>query len=331
MRLEDSDILIDLYRGAWSADPWQSLFLRLNDRAHATQSAIFVLPAESDAATGIYSAAQPALSKIPFAADVLQRLRYQRVYASDELSGHPDLPYFRVIRTRADGGGDAWLFLGRRSGDFPATITALISGLGPHLGVAAAAYLQQCRQADAIAVSQAVLDPLRLGWLTLGAAGIILAASTPDILHGLDTVLGQIGGRLTMMGPAGKTMLQTLNAYETRQNLRPVAWRFDDVEILIKPYQGHDRDALATVFVRLSHRLAAKGHETLAEMAHITRSEARFALKLADGLSIAEAAETLGLTLETARNYSKQIYSKMDLRGQTDLIRVLENSVIRLI
>ena len=66
-------------------------------------------------------------------------------------------------------------------------------------------------------------------------------------------------------------------------------------------------------------------------MAHITRSEARFALKLADGLSIAEAAETLGLTLETARNYSKQIYSKMDLRGQTDLIRVLENSVIRLI
>jgi len=35
--------------------------------------------------------------------------------------------------------------------------------------------------------------------------------------------------------------------------------------------------------------------------------------------------------LETARNYSKQIYAKMGLRGQSDLIRFVQNSVIPLI
>ena len=69
----------------------------------------------------------------------------------------------------------------------------------------------------------------------------------------------------------------------------------------------------------------------MAQLAHITPSEARFALKLAEGLTIAEAGVALGLTLETARNYSKQIYFKMDLRGQSDLIRYLQNSVIPLI
>ncbi|MFT3977068.1 MAG: hypothetical protein QM688_08160 [Sphingomonas bacterium] len=55
----------------------------------------------------------------------------------------------------------------------------------------------------------------------------------------------------------------------------------------------------------------------------LTRSEARLAAALAGGESIAEAAARIGLTIETARNYSKRIYAKTGARGQGDLIRLL--------
>jgi len=48
---------------------------------------------------------------------------------------------------------------------------------------------------------------------------------------------------------------------------------------------------------------------------------------MADGDSIAEAGEALGLTVETARNYSKRIYTKTGAQGQADLVRILLSGV----
>lgn len=36
-----------------------------------------------------------------------------------------------------------------------------------------------------------------------------------------------------------------------------------------------------------------------------------------------EAAHMMGLTDETARNYSKRIYAKMGVRGQAELVRLI--------
>lgn len=329
MRIEDSDILMDLYRGADPSASWHSLFLRLNERAHATQSAIWILPPDADPVTGFHLAAYPQMSAPTFAPDVLQRLRYQRVYSAQEVSGATDVPYARILRTRLDGGGDAYIFLARAGADFPAAITALVSGLGPHLAVAAASYLRHCRHADALAISQTIQTHLHTAWMTLNPAGVILQKS--ENLAMLEPVFGPIGSRLMLAGGHAKHLAQTLIAYETQQHQRPIALSVDAGAMLIKPYQGHDRRAVATAFLRLGGQSDLTAVEILAQIAHITPSEARFALKLADGHSIAQAATALGLTLETARNYSKKIYSKMDLRGQSDLIRYIENSVIRLI
>ena len=78
--------------------------------------------------------------------------------------------------------------------------------------------------------------------------------------------------------------------------------------------------AAAVAYIQGDSRSLAGRHEQLAELFGLLPSEARFALALARGLSIAEAAESLGLTLETARNYSKKVYAKMGARGQADLI-----------
>ena len=62
----------------------------------------------------------------------------------------------------------------------------------------------------------------------------------------------------------------------------------------------------------------------------LSRSEARLALALSQGKSLAEAATALGFTLETTRNYSKRIYAKTGTRGQADLVRIILASIIAL-
>lgn len=54
--------------------------------------------------------------------------------------------------------------------------------------------------------------------------------------------------------------------------------------------------------------------------------EAELAIALADGMTIAEAAEAMGLTIETARNYSKRLYAKLGVRGQSELVRLVYES-----
>jgi DNA-binding CsgD family transcriptional regulator len=79
-------------------------------------------------------------------------------------------------------------------------------------------------------------------------------------------------------------------------------------------------------------RVPQAGSETeqakaLTAMFGLTRSEARLAAAVADGASLAEAADALGLTIETARNYAKRVFAKTRTRGQVDLVRAIAGSV----
>ena len=71
--------------------------------------------------------------------------------------------------------------------------------------------------------------------------------------------------------------------------------------------------------------------EQLIDLFGFLPSEARLAWAMAQGRSIAEAAHDLGLTTETARNYSKKIYAKTGAGGQADLVRIIFTSVLAII
>ena len=68
--------------------------------------------------------------------------------------------------------------------------------------------------------------------------------------------------------------------------------------------------------------------EQLGELFDLLPSEARLALALSRGASIAEAARDLGLSVQSARTYSKRIYAKTGARGQADLVRFIHRSVL---
>ena len=88
---------------------------------------------------------------------------------------------------------------------------------------------------------------------------------------------------------------------------------------------------MAAVYLRGDRSSIADRHEQLVDLFGLTPAEARLAWSLAQGLSIAEAADAHGLTTETARYYSKRIYAKTGrARGQVDLVRNILTGVLAL-
>ncbi len=81
--------------------------------------------------------------------------------------------------------------------------------------------------------------------------------------------------------------------------------------------------AAAAIFVKDPEKKFEPQVETLQRLYGLTPAEARLAQILATGLSLAEAAERLRITRETARSRLKRIYSKTDTHRQAELVRLL--------
>lgn len=67
--------------------------------------------------------------------------------------------------------------------------------------------------------------------------------------------------------------------------------------------------------------------ERICKLFDLTRQESTLALLLAYGHTISEAASEMAIAEISARNYSKKIYAKMGVTGQTDLIRMVLRSI----
>jgi len=66
------------------------------------------------------------------------------------------------------------------------------------------------------------------------------------------------------------------------------------------------------------------------ELFNFTPAETMLALQLANGLSLEEAAENLGIMRNTARAHLRAIFSKTGVRRQAELVRIMLNSVVSL-
>lgn len=80
--------------------------------------------------------------------------------------------------------------------------------------------------------------------------------------------------------------------------------------------------AAFAIRIREADRLTIDAGEVAAQLG-VSPAEGRLAALLGEGRTIAEAAAAMGVSLETARTYSKRIYAKTSLRGQADLVREL--------
>lgn len=359
---DETDLVSAIHDGPFEAPMWQTFLERLRARTGASYAEIaFRLPDQPQGdVIRLYSgrAATPELARL-YIEDAWQRdplayfeLREERVYALQDLfqpgnAAHQryrrevfmplGIDAVRIVRVTEPGGLSAWLNITRGGTDFTPADGALLSRIVPHFRRALRAYAEIERQKRRASMAAEVMARFNFGWLRLDAKGVVLEES-PEAARLLQHGAGlrrTRSGRLIADDPlTDRRLSAALRAVAQGTPARPRALNVSSdpwVDLLLVPAQPDPHSPAACLaYIQGDSRSLAGRHEQLAELFGLLPSEARFALALARGLSIAEAADSLGLTLETARNYSKKVYAKMGARGQADLIRFILTSVLAL-
>ena len=86
----------------------------------------------------------------------------------------------------------------------------------------------------------------------------------------------------------------------------------------------------ALVYIRDAASKSLASEAVTKQLFNLTKAETALAMELTNGLSLEEAAEALNIRRNTARAHLRSIFSKTGVRRQTELVRILLNSVVAL-
>ena len=86
----------------------------------------------------------------------------------------------------------------------------------------------------------------------------------------------------------------------------------------------------AVVYIRDATGKSLASIAAAKQLFNLTPAETALAMELANGLSLEEAAEALSIRRNTARAHLRSIFSKTGVRRQTELVRIMLNSVAAL-
>ncbi|MFK0570372.1 helix-turn-helix transcriptional regulator [Endozoicomonas sp.] len=92
----------------------------------------------------------------------------------------------------------------------------------------------------------------------------------------------------------------------------------------------HNNNSYAVVYIRDSAGTSKASSDIAKKLFGLTPSETALSLQLANGLSLEEAATSLGIRRNTARAHLRSIFSKTGIKRQSDLVRIFLNSVAAL-
>ena len=101
---------------------------------------------------------------------------------------------------------------------------------------------------------------------------------------------------------------------------------------LIPSRELHEGSGKPTVVVYVRDAVSKSLVSTVltSQLYSLTPAETALALELANGLSLEEASEALNIRRNTARAHLRSIFSKTGVRRQTELVRIMLNSVVAL-
>lgn len=328
------ELLVPLQEGVFEQPMW-STFLRRLKRVAGVDSAMIRLriPGARDE-IDLLEGNIRASADLPFAS-----LREGRVYSADELgeprAGGSDM---RTIRLTGSEGIEAWMAL--LGSDLDAEHSRLLTALAPYFRVSLRVLASMEREKARASLSADALARMNFGWVALDERCRVVECDPQA-----ERFLARSGAlrrgpydRLTPFFPKIDRQLTALvRECAADRHLRPRAINLSRdpwVEVLVSPIHLDtlvgDSRAVAMLYLRGDRSSSADRHEQLADLFDLTPAEARLAWSLSQGLSIAEAAEQHGLTIETARYYSKKIYAKTGARGQVDLVRNILTGVLAL-
>ncbi|MGZ8350063.1 MAG: helix-turn-helix transcriptional regulator [Allosphingosinicella sp.] len=364
-REDETELLTALHQGVLEQPLWATFLERLRGRTGASKATLVFRRADSPIAGIIELFAGKAdppdlrrryLDEL-YRTDPLpyHRLRPGRVFALSEFVDPTDPAHvaftreflepmeirdLRVVRIAEPGGYSAWLTIHRGDGAFGSTEGALLTTIAQHLAIALQTFSALEEERTRHGISADVVRRLNFSWFTLDARGLVTDAdaTAEELLRRSPILRRSAQGRLIPADAQAERALNTaLRAIAGGSVERAHALHLGDdpwLDMLLVPLRDRrlsgPRTAVATAYVHGEGRSPVDRGDQMRELFGLTRGEARLALALSRGRKISEAAEELGLTIETARNYSKRVYSKTGTRGQADLVRLILASVVML-
>ncbi len=327
--LGETELLVPLHEGVFEQPMWHTFRRQLRGLCGAESVAIGLRSPEGGDDLAL-------IDGDPFDIPATD-MRAGRVYSGDEL-GHA-VTALRAVRTPAVEGLDLTLCVSAQDA-LGAEIASLLSALVPHLRVALTVLASIERERSRASVSAEAARRLNFGWIALDERCRIV-----DLDPQAERFLERSGvlrrgpyDRLVPSAPSVDRQLTALaKAMKADRRHRPRAINLSQdpwIDILVAPLRidalGDEARAAAMIYLRGDRSSSADRHEQLVDLFDLTPAEARLAWSLAQGLSIAEAAAAHGLTVQTARYYSKRIYAKIGARGQVDLVRNILTGVLAL-
>lgn len=356
---DETDLILPLYQGVYENPLFSTFLERLKRRTGAEYVALKIRHGDSSiedfaeffAGMDLWRGAREMGIEHLHMLDRTHhdRLRLGRVYSVAEFVDHD--PVYkaqradgierlgitdeRVVRVVEEDGIHAWLTLAREK-SCTASDSALLSTLAPYVAVALRGLVQLERQRIETAMSAEGLGRFGAGWIVFDRDATVLAIhpETSRRLRDIAHIKPQPGERLRDTGiDVERELSEAAEAFAEAPESPArtiVLNNAPRVEALLLPARNLPIAVLARpvmfALCRFPQDPSLARSSALARLFGLPQREAELAIALSDGLSIAEAADAMGLTLETTRNYSKRLYAKLGVRGQAELVRLVYES-----
>ena len=244
-----------------------------------------------------------------------------------------------LLAKRGGRFGALSLFKESRSGPFTESDVETLKLLAPHVRRAALiADLLEVKTLERATMS-ATLDLINAGVVLTEESGKIVHANKAARRLLDDGVLFGGGGQLTARDPHSASELRAAiasagsgtTADVPRTGISVVAKASDgrDLAIWVLPLDGglrHDLGAsfaaAVAVFIRELGDTSPFPAELFVRRYGITPAECRLLVFLTQGLTLADAADALGISMATARTHLARLLAKTETQSQADLMRL---------
>lgn len=356
----DRDLIGLLYEGLLEADPWSSLLGALRERLKASSVSLLMQPRGTLLPVTSFRCGGSPEGHVQYRghyhlSDPFVNLPDREVVTLDEFVDRSDprmteafdsflaqhaarrvlgidfaLDSGATIRFRVARGGDM--------PDFDEDERALCLALVPHFDRALRIFVRLDAAESARLLYQTTVEQLSIGAMVVSADGQMLRANpvAEAILQAEDGIALR-GGRIVLDGPAASGDFGDLLQQAAQHGERPFGLVAPPLRIertsgkpafglAVRPgpaLPGQAFRGTALVIVTGGDRGGAGDAQAIAKLLGVSRAEAALATLLAQGVSLYEAADLLGVQRTTVRGQLRSIFAKTGVKRQPELVRLV--------